>query len=307
MKTQVSIFASRSERTNYYKLLQRWGDKYRVHQNIPFLRVFDVKSSEITNSRTYEYLKKTSIDYVLCDTDDKPLLGVEYDGIQQGISIGTTYEPKKGFEKSRTWGIESKLGIAHQCNFPLVVVSDTEFNYLAGTGLMIIDGLIGMILSRQAFKREFQDRNFEKFMLDRYEITPEQFEHLPHRDQQEYVDSFGIDVEVDTEMENNPIVRKRWKIQHILGNMTARTEGTTIRWTLGWKESHLLLTDNKRFIGTKFEYFQGERSVVEKTVILPKFNLPQVVYVGGLATEIAALLAAYELARLWGVDISKIE
>ncbi len=147
MKTQESIFASRSERNNYYKLLQRWGDRYKVHQNIPFLRVFDVRPDEIINSGVFDYLKKTSIDYVLCDSEDKPLIGVEYDGIQQGTSIGAKYIPQKGFDSSRTWGIETKLGVAYQCNFPLVVVNDTEFNYLADTGLMIIDGLIGMILA----------------------------------------------------------------------------------------------------------------------------------------------------------------
>jgi hypothetical protein len=108
-------------------------------------------------------------------------------------------------------------------------------------------------------------------------------------------------------MENNPIIRKRWKIQHILGDMTACQEGTRKYGTLGWKESGLRVSDQKRFVGRKFQYILNGHSVVEKTVILPKFKTPALNYVGGLATEIAALLAVYELAKYMGVDVTGIE
>lgn len=306
MKTQNNIFASNSERKNYYKLLERWGEKYRIHQNIPFLRVFDVKPDEVRTKGTFEYLKKTSIDYVLCDTNDRPLLAVEYDGVQQGISVGTTYVPGKVFAQSRAWGIETKLDVAYQCAFPLIVVSDTEFDYLAGTGLMVIDGLIGTILAKQAFKREFQERNFEKFLLERYEITPEQFEHLPRDEQQGYFESFGVDVEIDTEWDNNPVVRRRWKIYNVLDGMTAIHEGKVKRSTLLYSYGTIPAGD-KRFVKGEFKYTQSGETLVEKAVILPNFQVPQLIYTGGLAVEIAALLASIELAKRWGVDTSSIE
>jgi hypothetical protein len=107
MKVKSSIFGSISERDNYSKLLKQWGDKYRVYHNIPFLMVFELEASEIQNKSTYEYLKKTSIDYVICNDADKALVGIEFDGLQQGISIGGEYVPKKGFVISRQWGLET--------------------------------------------------------------------------------------------------------------------------------------------------------------------------------------------------------
>jgi hypothetical protein len=104
MPVSRNVFASQSERSNFYKLSRVWGDKYRIYHNLPFLNVFPVKVSDtlfdlsqlpprpitITNLERNR-LKKTSIDYTLCNQDDAPLICIEFDGLQQGYNLGTQY------------------------------------------------------------------------------------------------------------------------------------------------------------------------------------------------------------------------
>ena len=40
MAAQRLVFASKSERTNYYKLRRQWGKNYHIYPNLPFLLVF---------------------------------------------------------------------------------------------------------------------------------------------------------------------------------------------------------------------------------------------------------------------------
>ncbi len=97
MSVKNSVFASSSERKNFQKLQRRWGEKYRIYHNLPFLNVFDTRNlidvSDWRNPKPFVVeeldlgrLKKTSIDYTLCTNDDRPLVCVEFDGIQQGFS-----------------------------------------------------------------------------------------------------------------------------------------------------------------------------------------------------------------------------
>jgi hypothetical protein len=96
------IFASNAERAVWDKLLHRWGDRYSLYPNLPFLFVFNTndlidvtgfpqspltpfKVSDIEMQR----LKKTSIDFTLCDAEDAPLVCVEFDGMQNGYNVGT--------------------------------------------------------------------------------------------------------------------------------------------------------------------------------------------------------------------------
>src|SRR4051812_49364091 len=101
MGTTKRVFASRAERTNYYKLSRRWGDNYRLYHNLPFLNVFTREPlfdfstwdlARITLSDIdFNRLKRTSIDYTLCNQEDEPILCIEFDGLQDGFNVGTTY------------------------------------------------------------------------------------------------------------------------------------------------------------------------------------------------------------------------
>ena len=111
MGTNKQVFGSGAERSNYYKLSRQWGSAYRIYHNLPFLNVFNTKGllnakklgswSALLDPNEPEHLtigdidsqrlKKTSIDYTLCDTNDRPLLCIEFDGMKDGYNVGTEY------------------------------------------------------------------------------------------------------------------------------------------------------------------------------------------------------------------------
>src|SRR5688500_17630951 len=99
MGVKASVFASKAEQENFYKLSRHWGKKWHLHHNLPFLNLFDIENvfetdrfdkktrlvlSEVEKAR----LKKTSVDYALCDQNDTPLLCVEFDGLNDGFNVG---------------------------------------------------------------------------------------------------------------------------------------------------------------------------------------------------------------------------
>ena len=112
MGTNRQVFGSNAERSNFYKLSRQWGSTYRIYHNLPFLNVFNTKG--LVNAKKlgswstlfdpnqpdklaigdidYNRLKKTSIDYTLCDQNDHPLLCIEFDGIKDGFNVGTEYQ-----------------------------------------------------------------------------------------------------------------------------------------------------------------------------------------------------------------------
>src|SRR5258706_3124095 len=102
MAVKANVFASRAERDNFYKLSRVWGDKYRIYHNLPFLNVFDTRNLIDLSSwesagpftladEDFNRLKKTSIDYTLCDSQDTPIICLEFDGMQKGVNVGTEY------------------------------------------------------------------------------------------------------------------------------------------------------------------------------------------------------------------------
>jgi hypothetical protein len=90
MGINETIFGSKSEKKNYDKLVRQWGDKYCIYPSQLFLSVLNTQGISITlTQREFNYLKNTSIDYVLCDNQGKPLIGVDFDGMLEGFSTGS--------------------------------------------------------------------------------------------------------------------------------------------------------------------------------------------------------------------------
>lgn len=164
MGIKRSVFASRAERENFEKLARTWGQKQRLYHNLPFLNIFDfanlidlsdwprVGKLEV-NDRDKARLKKTSVDYTLCDEQDVPILCVEFDGLCDGFNVGTDYHPTQpnpydsgGWRKTIT---ELKLRVARGSLFPFFVVGYDYFRDVsADIRLTIVDGLIGSVLER---------------------------------------------------------------------------------------------------------------------------------------------------------------
>lgn len=156
-------------------------------------------------------LKKTSIDYTLCDVDDRTLLCIEFDGLQEGINAGAHYHstvvPGDIWRQEIT---DLKLKVAHGSMFPFFVVSPSYFkdDLTTDTKLMIVDGIIGEVLAIRARTKIFEGG----FHPEEVGWTQDEFNALPEWDQDEVVRDWALGIEVAADVENNPLVRKRWEL-----------------------------------------------------------------------------------------------
>ena len=222
MGTNNQVFASNAERSNYYKLSRRWGSAYRIYHNLPFLNVFNTKG--LLNAKKlgcwfnlldpdepdtlsigdidFNRLKKTSIDYTLCDENDRPILCIEFDGIKDGFNVGTEYRFDGPPDPWRELITGLKLKVAHGSMFPFFVVGYDHFKDLAeDVDLTMVDGIIGEVLS----SLETHDRIGQGFQPEEVGWTQTDFDNLAPDEQHEVIQDWVIGVEVEAEMKNNPI------------------------------------------------------------------------------------------------------
>lgn len=235
MGVRKSVFGSKMERENFFKLSRQWSDKYRLYHNLPFLNVFDVTTlfdlsawnklgpihlTDIEFSR----LKKTSIDYTLCDTSDKPILCLEFDGLQQGYNVGTAYHSNYPHNIWRKEITELKLKVTFGSLFPFFVVGSDQFKYVSEESkLTIVDGIIGDVLAHRATQEKFR-QGFDPTELG---WTREQFESLPESEKSEMIQDWVWGVEVDAEMENNPISAKASELDDEISKTSTFVEHLT--------------------------------------------------------------------------------
>lgn len=189
-----TVFASRPEKKYYHKLQTRWEEQYRVYHNLPFTAVFNVncginksKTSDkeimISNSQ-WQYLLKTSIDFVLCDIYDRPMMCIEYDGLQEGFSAGKHYLPRKtSKDKNRNWKMSFKLAIADTFDFLYIVLGSRHFEDIEHTlKISIADTLIGEWL---VYKVLMEDAERE-FSLQKIKLSNRQYQTLNKNEQEMY-------------------------------------------------------------------------------------------------------------------------
>lgn len=209
MAVKDSVFASKSERRNYYKLARTWGDKYSIHHNLPFLNIFTTsnlidsftdwqnpKRIAISNIELAK-LKKTSIDFTLCDENDKPILCIEFDGWQEGYNVGATYYPQQIPEYSTSFSpwrqeiTELKLRVALGSRFPFFVVGSKYFNDISPeTKLTIVDGIIGDVITGQAVNEQIR----KGFDPEEVGISQEEFDGFSDEEQHEIIQNWVLDI-----------------------------------------------------------------------------------------------------------------
>jgi len=108
--------------------------------------VFYLDSVTLTE-REKGWLKKTSIDYTLCDELDKPIICIEFDGMQQGFNIGRNYHTDIPSDQWRKTIFELKLNIAHSSSFPMFIFNSDCFKNLSNEiKLTAVDAIIGEVL-----------------------------------------------------------------------------------------------------------------------------------------------------------------
>jgi hypothetical protein len=162
-KVKDSVFASRAEEENYYKLISYWGKQYRIYHNLPFLNIFEPDEIITRDGYKFSYLKKTSIDYVLCGEKNKPLICIEYDGLQEGFSFSDTYK-SRGNQKyvNRKECFELKQQIAAESNLPFLIIGSNEFkNISEEVSFSIADGIIGEVIGEITYEKEIHSNYYD--------------------------------------------------------------------------------------------------------------------------------------------------
>ncbi len=309
MTVRENVFASKAEKRNYLKLRRAWGANYSLYHNLPFLSVFStddlVDMSDWRHPKPFSVgpeevarLKKTSIDFTLCDDDDRPILCIEFDGLQEGFSVGTDYYASRNITQRSPWRrhiTELKLKVAHGSLFPFFVVGSKEFADLDLTaGVTIVDGIVGEVMAIRESGIRFSD-GFDPAEMG---ISQEDFDALPSQAKREVIEDWAIGVEVDAELSNNPIARQRAMLEHELGITSYSVEpleypAADFTTTIGDRASAFA---NAILFGSRIVLHTPDRGDVAADAWLPNFKSAGFSPYG-LTEEIAGLLALLKLRR----------
>lgn len=328
MGINKSVFASRAERNHYEKLERTWGNKYNIWHNLPYLNVFNVNNivdindymsrvslaiigynESIKSSSTKlltisdkdkNILKKTSIDYTVCNQNDEPILCIEFDGLGEGFNTSSQYYAQRQSnvpEYRKPW-MELKLRVAHGSYVPYIVVGSKQFNDLhEEVKLTTVDALIGNILAHQEFDR--RKKNLEQNPAQELGISEEDYYDLSDSEQHELIQDWVFGTEIEAELEHNPVQQKialleaelsawnyhsKWDYSPPISENISQQERIEKTQEALWvivkthvKSSHPLLKDE------------------QITIWLPNFQIPHVGMPETIAEEIAELVALLKM------------
>ncbi len=297
MGTNETVFASRAERSNHRKLESRWGDRYNVWHNLPFLNVFtrenlinpdinDIRALTIPDT-DWQRLKKTSIDYVLCDKEqDAPLVCIDFDGLQNGFNFGREY--LAGVENPSPWRQQItslKLLVAHGSFFPYFVVGSSHFaNISDRVRRSIVDGLIGVVLAKKAFS----DRMARGFTAEDFGLSDQEWDAMPPWELSEFIEDHFVSIEIDSELEHNPLYAEVARLWGELGFPRGSHRFVDCSQTKRSPTGRLL--QEGPLIGAEYTVHTSDVGSITRTAWLPNFHVPG--FSGfGLVEEIAHLMA----------------
>lgn len=201
INVKETVFGSKTEQSVYYKLLKKWSNTYNLYLSLPVANIFQVDINKLKPGEKKTYLQ-SSIDYTFCSKSDKPLFSVEFDGLGNGYSRGNEYIQTKRFvnDPYRKLKLDFKLKMAWSAGYPFVVVSYDEVTKLdEDETLTILDGIVGQLTSKRRF-----DELLTEFITDKKDIR----NSMTPVERDEYVQDFVTSLEVEAEMEEDPIAIK---------------------------------------------------------------------------------------------------
>ena len=150
MAAKDSIFGSKSEERGFRTIEHTWGAEYKIYPQIPLSGLFPPDPNWRDTSN---FFFKTSVDYVLCTNEGRPILAIDFDGMGGGFNRDGEYvqvEPTS--DRFRKVKLDTKLRFSKRNDFPYYIVSSQEFNFLgAGIELTVVDGIIGSIIAKKDF------------------------------------------------------------------------------------------------------------------------------------------------------------
>lgn len=291
MGVKQTVFGSKEEKKYFRKLQKTWGEKLNIYHNMPFLNVFTARDELIDVSgnifkiseEEYEKLKRTSIDFVICDKKDKPIACIEFDGLLQGFNVGTNYIISEGKteKKGRRDFLELKLRVAHGSLFPYFILGSEQFKGLSGSVyLTIADALIGEVLSTQ----ERINGINSGFNPSDYEHSDEEFESFDEEQKIGIIEDWCLNIEIEADYNNNPVFQK-------VAELMRKTKSTGHRITF--------LNENERdstiWTWVECEVTNRKYGNASAKVYLPNFNTPSCYFTTHIAIEIAQLLALSQI------------
>lgn len=212
MPIKKNVFGSENERRNFKSLDSKWSKEARIYPNLPFLFILDTSDIPLRESDERQ-LFKTSVDYTLCDENDRPILSVELDGMAYGFNAGERYITELPDEGSRRYMMELKLKAAQKVSYPFFVVSPPDFEPLApDLAWSIVDGVVGSVLANRRFNELV--RNFSAESLG---MSQDEFEGLSGADRDELIQDWVDWKEVECELQLNPLSKIEAQLECELG------------------------------------------------------------------------------------------
>ena len=286
MAVKDSIFGSGLEERGFRSMESTWGESYMLCSQLPMSVVFDPKSRDTSN-----FFFKTSLDYVLCTKEGRPLLAIDFDGMGKGFDEDGEYvqvEPTR--DRDRKSKFDFKLKYAQDNNFPYHVVASEEFNFLSDeVTLTVADGIIGSIISNAAFLER------GPLLLEEY---AEKIGNQPFWYQSEYTQDLLTDLETECFLEHDPLVRKETEVRKQLLEMIDCIPRWGFRYFSPLKDSEVLPN-----------YYEVKNNVASLGCVVTIYDTPvgevseiasvrNVAYSASIVREIAELLAWSKLLRL---------
>ena len=213
MAVRDSIFGSKSEARGFHLIEHTWGDRYRLCAQFPWSALFE---PALNRRDTSNLFFKTSVDYVLCTREGRPLLAIDFDGWGGGFDRAGEYVQVEATpDRNRKAKFDFKLRYAKTNDFPYHIVASEEFRAFDDVlELTVVDGIIGSIIA----KKNFED--YLQMFADGYAI-----DNLPCW-KSEYAQDPFMDLEFACELEYNPIVRKARDVRREIGALTG-----TFNWS----------------------------------------------------------------------------
>ena len=93
MAVTDSIFGSKSEEKGFRSIEHTWGEDYVVYPQIPLSALY---TPDPNRRDTTSFFFKTSVDYVLCTNEGRPILAIDSDGLAEGsIEMESTSKSKR--------------------------------------------------------------------------------------------------------------------------------------------------------------------------------------------------------------------
>lgn len=300
MGVNKNPFKTPGEQASFQKLSRQWGGTYRIYPSLPFLNVFNTKNlidlsqwppTTISISKEDEKkLDAAKIDFTLCGADDKPLVCIEFDELNEGWNVGKEYRSELEVSPWRKELTETKLTVAHGSFFPYFVIAPQYFEDIGGLELTIVDGVIGEVLA----KRATHDRLSQPFTAETVGMTDAEFEALPESEKREVIQDYVWGAEIQSTLDHNPIARTVAKLEEEIGGSCSERPLIAPGVDPEKVEERARAMEKSPLLGVEVTVKTNDGRTQSARVRVPRFDSPYFIGVS-LVTDIAKLIALKKL------------